>query len=560
MRLPCGIASLAFAFFLTVPTSAAEPTDIIVSFVDHWEPNVASGAGPVLEWAQRYAAFANRHRDWDGRPLRHSWFQANTNQSDTPEAMRALTEPILRLCYDGYGEIGIHIHHGEQGTQEENYARFVSQTRAFIEALHRYGIAVTAEERPRTAFGFVHGMWALDNSRDLGGLGTGIPNPQHCGVNRELQALRELGCFADFTFPAWGPMNPIIRDAFFYAQDDDSTGSYRRDGNTRLMSVGGADWGDLLIMSGPSDPWPAVDAAGRLAPESFDEWAAKGVGVGGQNDWVFVKIHCHGYQQSLISQPDSLREGVAALWGDTAERFWSYVESTYNDGVLYRLHYVSAREAYNIAKAGEAGMTGNPFHYRNYVIPEYVHLRMRSSARYALDSWSETEIRFLLVDKPDTMEVRLRMDRAVIAVEESDDGLNWRASNARIDRSGEEIVIRDGSASIYYRVVPGQSQPAQLSGVADTNAPVLTPFHPNPSNASTASSFHVVGRRLGRVDVYDVLGRHVRSLRLEGAASESGTLRWDGHDDRGKAVSSGVYVVRLATGAGVVQRRVTIVR
>ena len=44
-------------------------------------------------------------------------------------------------------------------------------------------------------------------------------------------------------------------------------------------------------------------------------------------------------------------------------------ESKYNYGVNYKLHYVTAREAYNIVKAAEAGKAGNPGEYRDFVIP-----------------------------------------------------------------------------------------------------------------------------------------------------------------------------------------------
>ena len=36
----------------------------------------------------------------------------------------------------------------------------------------------------------------------------------------------------------------------------------------------------------------------------------------------------------------------------------------------FRLHYVTAREAYNIAKAAEQGHSGDPNDFRDYVIPQ----------------------------------------------------------------------------------------------------------------------------------------------------------------------------------------------
>jgi len=48
---------------------------------------------------------------------------------------------------------------------------------------------------------------------------------------------------------------------------------------------------------------------------------------------------------------------------------FSDLERRYNDGVRYALHYVTARETYNIIKAAEAGKTGNPGEYRDFLVP-----------------------------------------------------------------------------------------------------------------------------------------------------------------------------------------------
>jgi hypothetical protein len=48
---------------------------------------------------------------------------------------------------------------------------------------------------------------------------------------------------------------------------------------------------------------------------------------------------------------------------------FAHLGKRYNDGSEYVLHYVSAREMYNIIKAAESGASGDPGNYRNYVLP-----------------------------------------------------------------------------------------------------------------------------------------------------------------------------------------------
>ncbi|MHB9030269.1 MAG: ligand-binding sensor domain-containing protein [Candidatus Latescibacterota bacterium] len=73
--------------------------------------------------------------------------------------------------------------------------------------------------------------------------------------------------------------------------------------------------------------------------------------------------------------------------------------------------------------------------------------------------------------------------------------------------------------------------------------------HPNPFNPSTTISFTL--SEPGRVDlaVYSVSGQRVRTLLSDRAYRPNGTYRivWDGKDERGYAVSSGVYFTRLIT-------------
>jgi len=57
------------------------------------------------------------------------------------------------------------------------------------------------------------------------------------------------------------------------------------------------------------------------------------------------------------------------LLGQPMDKAFSHLETQYNDGVKWKLHYVSAREMYNIVKAAEVGKAGDPGQYRDFVIP-----------------------------------------------------------------------------------------------------------------------------------------------------------------------------------------------
>lgn len=90
-----------------------------------------------------------------------------------------------------------------------------------------------------------------------------------------------------------------------------------------------------------------------------DNWVRTGVHVVGRPEWIFVKVHTHGAPE----------RDVDVLLGEPMARMFSYLETRYNDGSAWRLHYVSAREMYNIIKAAEAGRAGDPGQYRDFLIP-----------------------------------------------------------------------------------------------------------------------------------------------------------------------------------------------
>jgi hypothetical protein len=106
-------------------------------------------------------------------------------------------------------------------------------------------------------------------------------------------------------------------------------------------------------------------------------WVKTGVHIKGKRNWIIIKVHTHGATESDV------------VLGKEMDNIFSYLEKKYNDGVNYFLHYVTARELYNIIKAIEAGETAkSPGQYRDYKIipPTYDSSVNRSEASEKLRS------------------------------------------------------------------------------------------------------------------------------------------------------------------------------
>ena len=62
------------------------------------------------------------------------------------------------------------------------------------------------------------------------------------------------------------------------------------------------------------------------------------------------------------------------------------------------------------------------------------------------------------------------------------------------------------------------------------------------------------------LDIYDVLGRKVTTLINEHLAAGSKRVQWNGRDNAGAEVASGIYFYRLRTGDQVEVRKMVILR
>lgn len=308
----------------------------------------------MRDWLQRYPVMAAQHRDSDGRPPQHTWFYPGENYDSE------YLDNLVGLCEQGLGEIELHLHHGFDTTDTLR-----SKIRRALSDFAKHGALVTQEIPPRYVYGFIHGNMALDNSRN---------DPMLCGVNDEITVLKETGCYADFSLPTAPCVSQTRKvNAIYYATDDPERPKSHDTGVD--VEVARPPTGDLMIIQGPlAVNWrnrkygilPRIEngeiqGSNHVTLSRIKSWVSQHIHVKGRPEWIIVKVSCHGAENKS-------RE---VLLGKPADQMYSSLEREYRDRSGYCLHYVTARELYNIIKAAEADEKGPPEAYRDYVIPPY---------------------------------------------------------------------------------------------------------------------------------------------------------------------------------------------
>jgi len=109
--------------------------------------------------------------------------------------------------------------------------------------------------------------------------------------------------------------------------------------------------------------------------------------------------------------------------------------------------------------------------------------------------------------------------------------------------------LPDGADSWEFFFSPTPGEPNQIIDVPGSALvpprPYLSPLTPNPMVARATVAFGLTAETRTRLEVFDVSGRRVRLVLEERLPAGHHRMGWDGRDDRGVAVASGVYFFRL---------------
>lgn len=326
---------------------ADRPVHLLLCIADHYEPgnggvSTQIARRRVRHWVEQYPRALGNFRDCDGRPPRHSFFYP------MEQYVQADVDALADLCGGGFGEVEIHLHHDRDSA--DNLRAKLLQFKQIL--ADRHGLLGRDPRTGMAMYGFIHGDWALCNA---------LPDGSCCGVNDELNILRQTGCYADFTLPAFPSAAQTRKiNSIYYAAGD----SRMPRSHDRGIDVGAAPRPSdaLMLIQGPlvlrwsGRKWRilprvengCVQANQPLHADRIDDWLRAAVRVKSRPDWYFVKLHTHGAPEA----------NAAALIGESAVRFHQALADRAAAQPNFHYHYLTAREMYNLAVAAEARFDG----------------------------------------------------------------------------------------------------------------------------------------------------------------------------------------------------------
>ncbi len=107
-----------------------------------------------------------------------------------------------------------------------------------------------------------------------------------------------------------------------------------------------------------------------------------------------------------------------------------------------------------------------------------------------------------------------------------------------------------GQGIELIQLIPGTAVEAERPAAAGARAFALLPSYPNPFNGSTSIRYHLTTPAFVELRVYTSQGRKIRTLVHEERSAGTYAVTWDGTDETGMPMASGLYLVRLETGNG----------
>jgi photosystem II stability/assembly factor-like uncharacterized protein len=149
----------------------------------------------------------------------------------------------------------------------------------------------------------------------------------------------------------------------------------------------------------------------------------------------------------------------------------------------------------------------------------------------------------------------------------SDDLVDWENYTGNLEFPywiTYSLVAHDGwfykGGGVNTEFRAPQPGPTAVDGNVTNPAALVLTAHPNPFHPRTALKFDVPRPSHVRLSIHDVAGRLVRTLVNESRSAGRHSVSWEGRDESGRSVDSGVYLLRMEVGDFVTTHRIVRLR
>lgn len=150
--------------------------------------------------------------------------------------------------------------------------------------------------------------------------------------------------------------------------------------------------------------------------------------------------------------------------------------------------------------------------------------------------------------------------------------VEFTEKNSTVSNPGPSASVAFAKGTAVQHLAPADNtyfQGITLDWIPDTSAAVdnlnLTTngkfqCFPNPFNSSTSVNFSITNHQKVKVDIFNVSGKWLRNVADENMAPGNHALVWDGKNETGEKVASGIYYIRLSEGSESYERKILLVK
>jgi len=286
----------------------------------------------------------------------------------------------------------------------------------------------------------------------------------------------------------------------------------------------------IIVWRDERNPLVTSVYAQRVSPTGNREWLSDGVGTG-----AYL-----GNGGPVVTS--SLDGGVIAAWEDFRLGFVTKVYAGMIDSTgVMAWDPGGVPVGYGLSFQRKPAICSDGFGGAVVSWTEDTNIHAQRFTQFGLRPWPESGLPFCLaIGEQEHSLVACLADGSAVGV--------WQD-------------LRVGEENIYAARIGRWGQ--TLAGIQDdrdTPAIEVLGLYPNPFSETVHFEVRVPGRREALVAIFDVRGRQVRHFALPEGHGGIGRFTFDGRDDSGRALPTGLYLCRVDAGDRSVVRKIVLVR